>query len=180
MVEATFLDAVKSVPIVTQEQAQEYVEFLVELIEQKTEKGLSEILLIDSLTAAHEREAKLQLAYDELETRVAERTAELQRANESLEESEQRFRVALIGTPIIVFNQDLNLRYTWIYNAEGYADQPVVGKTDADLFPLEDAMRLTALKRRVMATGLLTREEVSVTVGARTSFYDMTLDRYWG
>lgn len=179
-VEVTFLDAIKSAPIVTQEQAQEYVEFLVDLIEQKTEKGLSEILLINSLTAAYEREAKLQLAYDELETRVAERTAELQRANESLQESEQRFRVALIGTPIIVFNQDLNLRYTWIYNAEGYADQPVVGKTDADLFPLEDAMRLTALKQRVMATGLLTREEVSVTVGARTNFYDMTLDPLLG
>lgn len=179
-VEATFLDAVKSVPFVTQEQAQVYVEFLVELIEQKTEKGLSEILLIDSLTAAHEREAKLQLAYEELETRVAERTAELQQANESLQESEQRFRVALIGTPIIVFNQDLNLRYTWIYNAEGYADQPVVGKTDADLFSSEDAMRLTALKRRVMETRLLTREEVSVTVGARTNFYDMTLDPLLG
>lgn len=175
-VEATFLEAVKSMPILTQQQAQGYVEFLVELIEQKAEKGLSEMLLIDSLTAAHEREAKLQLAYEDLEARVAERTAELQRANESLQENEQRFRVALIGTPIIVFNQDLNLRYTWIYNAEGYADQPVVGKTDADLFPSEDAMRLTALKRRVMATGLLTREEVSVTVGARTNFYDMTLD----
>jgi signal transduction histidine kinase len=52
----------------------------------------------------------------------------------------------------------------------------VIGKTDADLFSAEDAMRLTALKRRVMAAGLLTREEVSVTVGTRTSFYDMTLD----
>lgn len=174
--EATFLEEVKRVPIVTQEQAQGYVEFLVELIEQKTEKGLSERLLIDSLAAAQEREAKLQRAYEELETRVAERTAALQRANESLQESEQRFRVALIGTPIVVFNQDLDLRYTWIYNAEGYSDQPVVGKTDADLFSAEDAMRLTALKRRVMAAGLLTREEVSVTVGARTSFYDMTLD----
>ncbi len=132
--------------------------------------------LIESLAASQEREAKLQRAYDELEARFLERTEELQRANEALQESEQRFRVALIGTPIIVFNQDLDLRYTWIYNAEGYANEPVVGKTDADLFSPEDDMRLTALKRRVMATGLLTREEVSVTVGAKTNFYDMTLD----
>ena len=132
--------------------------------------------LIESLVAAQEQKAKLQQAYDELETRVLERTEELQRTNESLQESEQRFRVALIGTPIIVFNQDLDLRYTWIYNAESYADRTVLGKTDADLFSPEDAKRLTALKQRVMATGLLTREEVSVTVGGRTNFYDMTLD----
>lgn len=131
---------------------------------------------IESLAASQEREAKLQRAYEELEARFLQRTEELQRANEALQESEQRFRVALIGTPIIVFNQDLDLRYTWIYNAESYASQPVIGKTDADLFAVEDAMRLTALKRRVIATGLLTREEVSVTVGAKTNFYDMTLD----
>ena len=132
--------------------------------------------LIESLAASQEREAKLQRAYDELEARFLERTEELQRANEALQESEQRFRVALLGTPIIVFNQDLDLRYTWIYNAESYANQPVVGKTDADLFSPEDGMRLTALKRRVMAAGLLTREEVSVTLNGRTHFYDMTLD----
>jgi len=174
--EITYLESVKTVPIVTEVQAQGYVEFLVRLIEQLAQKGWNELRLMDDLAAAHEREAKLQRAYDELETRVLERTEQLQKANESLQESEQRFRVALIGTPIVVFNQDLDLRYTWIYNAENYADQPVVGKTDADLFSAEDALRLTALKRRVMAAGLLTREEVSVTVGARTSFYDMTLD----
>jgi signal transduction histidine kinase len=70
----------------------------------------------------------------------------------------------------------LDLRYTWIYNPQNYADQPVVGKTDAELFPPEDAQRLAALKKRVMAAGLLTREEVSLTVGGRTLFYDMTLD----
>ncbi len=132
--------------------------------------------LLESLAASQEREAKLQRAYDELEARFLERTEELQRANEALQESEQRFRVALIGTPIIVFNQDLDLRYTWIYNAHSYAHQPVIGKTDADLFSAEDAARLTSLKRRVMAAGLLTREEVSVTVDGRMNFYDMTLD----
>ena len=171
-----YLEKLKRLPIVNEEQAQNYVEFLVQLIQDMARKGLDEKRLIESLTALQEREKKLQRAYDESETRISQRTEELQKANEALQESEQRFRVALIGTPIIVFNQDLDLRYTWIYNAQSYADQPVVGKTDADLFAAEDAMRLTALKRRVMAAGLLTREEVSVTVGVRTNFYDMTLD----
>jgi signal transduction histidine kinase/PAS domain-containing protein len=174
--ETVYLDKVKRVPVVTEDQAQSYVEFLVQLIQSLAKSGLDEKQLIESLTASQERQAKLQRAYDDSETRILQRTEELQRANEALQESEQRFRVALIGTPIIVFNQDLDLRYTWIYNAESYAKQPVIGKTDADLFSAEDAMRLTALKRRVMAAGLLTREEVSVTVGTRTNFYDMTLD----
>jgi PAS domain S-box-containing protein len=139
-------------------------------------KERDEMRLIASLAASQEREAKLQSAYDELKARFLQRTEELQQANEALQESEQRFRVALIDTPIVVFNQDLDLRYTWIYNPQNYAQQPVVGKTDADLFSPEDAMPLTALKRRVMAAGLLTREEVSVTVDERTYFYDMTLD----
>lgn len=139
-------------------------------------KNRNGMRLTANLAASQEREAKLQSAYDELKARFLQRTEDLQRANEALQESEQRFRVALIDTPIIVFNQDLDLRYTWIYNVQSYANQPVVGKTDADLFSAEDAMRLTALKRRVIATGLLTREEVSVTVNERTNFYDMTLD----
>jgi signal transduction histidine kinase len=168
--EATkYLEALQRLPILTAEQAQSYAEFLVQVLQRMAEKGLNEIRLI-------ERETKLQSAYSEIETMLLKKTEELQSVSEALQEGEQRFKVALIDTPIVVFNQDLDLRYTWIYNAQSYADQPVIGKTDADLFSAEDAMRLTALKRRVMAAGLLTREEVSVTVGTRTSFYDMTLD----
>ena len=32
----------------------------------------------------------------------------------ALRQSEERFRVALKASPVVVFNQDLNLRYTWI------------------------------------------------------------------
>jgi signal transduction histidine kinase len=130
----------------------------------------------ETTAAAQARLEKLQQSYHELEARIRERTEELEQANAALQESEQRFRVALVNTPVVVFNQDLDLRYTWIYNPQHYAEQPIVGKTDAELFSPEDALRLTALKKRVIAAGLLTREEVSLTVGRRTSFYDMTLD----
>lgn len=172
---ATF-EKLKRVPIVTEAHAQSYVEFVAQLIQDMAKMGLNENQLVERLKAAQDREADLQRAYNTLEARILNRTEELQRANEALQEGEQRFRIALIDTPIVVFNQDLDLRYTWIYNAESYADQPVVGKTDTDLFAPQDAMRLTALKRRVMAAGLLTREEVSMTVGTRTNFYDMTLE----
>ena len=110
--QTTELEKVKRVPIVTEEQAQGYVEFLVQLIQGMAKMGLNQKRLIESLTASQGREAKLQSAFDELETRILERTEELQKANEALQEGEQRFRVALIDTPIVVFNQDLDLRYT--------------------------------------------------------------------
>ena len=35
-------------------------------------------------------------------------------AEEALRQSEERFRVALKNAPVVVFNQNLELRYTWI------------------------------------------------------------------
>src|SRR5690606_11667722 len=123
------------------------------------EQRVAILQLQERLSLSQSQEEKLQGAYEEIESRILERTEELQRTNKSLQESEQRFRVALVDTPIIVFNQDRDLRYTWVYNLKGYTDQSIIGKTDADLYSVEDAARLTALKRRVMAAGLLTREE---------------------
>ncbi|OQY91565.1 MAG: hypothetical protein B6D39_06325 [Anaerolineae bacterium UTCFX2] len=174
--EAPFLQAAQEAPVVSEAQAAGYIALLVQLVQRLAEKGLSELRLTASIADAQARQEKTQQVYHELETRVRERTEELERVNLALQESEQRFRVALIDTPVVVFHQDPDLRYSWIYNPQNYAHQPIIGKTDADLFSAEDALRLEALKKRVMTTGLLTREEVAITGDAGTSFYDMTLD----
>jgi PAS domain S-box-containing protein len=171
-----YLSAIKQEPVIAQEQVCRYLEFLAQLLDSSVKKGLDRLRLNEALSGLQAQETELQSAYQELQSRIQNRTEELQKTNKSLQESEQRFRVALIDTPIIVFNQDHDLRYTWVYNLQGYSEESVIGKTDADLYSPEDAARLTALKRRVMAAGLLTREEVSVTVAGQTSYYDMTLD----
>jgi len=171
-----YLQAVRQMPVVAEDQVCSHMDFLTQVLQHTLEKRVGVLRLGEALSASQAREAKLQGAYQELESRIQDRTEELQRTNRSLQESEQRFRVALIDTPIVVFNQDLDLRYTWVYNLQGYPEESILGKTDADLYSAEDAARLTALKRRVMAAGLLTREEVSVTIGSRTTYYDMTLD----
>ena len=57
------------------------------------------------------------------------------RAEESLRQSEQRFRIALAGSPIKIFNQDRDLRYTWVYNLqEGWREEDFLGKTDEQVF----------------------------------------------
>lgn len=174
--EEAYLEAARGVPVVTEEQVEAYLEFLGELIQRLAEKGLNQLRVKGTIRDAQEHQEKLRQAYHELEARFQEKTEELERSNAALQESDQRFRIALVDTPVVVFNQDLDLRYTWIFNPQNYADQPIVGKTDMELYSPEDAMRLTALKKRVIAAGLLTREEVSMTVGGQTYFYDMTLE----
>ena len=39
-----------------------------------------------------------------------------QRGDRALRASEDRFRVALLGSPLVVFSQDKELRHTWAYN----------------------------------------------------------------
>ncbi|MFM2062852.1 MAG: hypothetical protein RLZZ507_2522 [Cyanobacteriota bacterium] len=98
-------------------------------------------------------------------------------AEEALRYSEERFRIALNNSPIVVFNQDLNLRYTWIYNpALGYKVEDVVGKLDTDLFLAKDAEKLETWKRQVIETGQGIREEI--VIGTEDNFicYVLTID----
>jgi PAS domain S-box-containing protein len=96
---------------------------------------------------------------------------------EALRESEERFRVALKTSPAVVFNQDRDLRYTWVYNpSRGYSVDGVVGKTDAELLSADDAVRLTRIKGRVIETGIGAREEVELTSGGVRNVYDMNIE----
>ncbi|MCH7811617.1 MAG: PAS domain S-box protein, partial [Chloroflexi bacterium] len=102
---------------------------------------------------------------------------ERKRAEETLRESEERFRVSLMNSPVAVFNQDSDLRYTWIHNpVPGFTVEGILGKTDADLLPAEEASRLTAIKRQVLHSGVGTREEIQATVSAQSLFHDLTIE----
>ena len=96
---------------------------------------------------------------------------------EAVVESEERFRVALKTSPVVLFNQGCDLRYTWIYNpSRGYSVDEVEGKTDAELLSAEDAERLTRIKRRVIETGISAREEVELTSGGIRNVYDLNIE----
>ncbi|MDZ7956929.1 MAG: response regulator [Aulosira sp. DedQUE10] len=102
---------------------------------------------------------------------------ERQRIEDALRQSEERFRVALKNSPIFVFNQDLELRYTWVYNpAFGFTAEEMLGKRDSELIPLESAHHLTAMKLGVLVTGVGTRDEVSITTRQGIRYYDLTVE----
>ncbi len=98
-------------------------------------------------------------------------------AEESARESEERFRVALKTSPVVLFSQDRDLRYTWVYNpSRGFSVDEVLGKTDAEFLSAEDAERLTRIKRRVIETGISARKEVELTSGGLRNVYDLNIE----
>ena len=99
-------------------------------------------------------------------------------AAEALRISEQRYRAALKGPSIAVFEQDLDLRYTWIDKpALGYSAQELIGRTDFDLFEnAEDTAALVAMKRRVIETGVGLRQEVPVRHHGDVRFFDLSVE----
>ncbi|MBH8565365.1 response regulator [Nostoc sp. CENA67] len=102
---------------------------------------------------------------------------ERQQVENALRQSEERFRVAFKNSPIFVFNQDKELRYTWVYNSiSGWTSEDMLGKHDFDLMPAKDAERLTAIKHSVLTSGIGTREEICITTSYGTRYYDLTVE----
>ncbi|MEE4136908.1 MAG: chemotaxis protein CheB [Desulforhopalus sp.] len=99
------------------------------------------------------------------------------RYQEALRVNEERLRIALKAASISVFNQDLNLRYTWVHNPyPGYTEEQIIGKTDADLLPGQEAAALTAIKQQVLENGIGARQNVRTTLAGNTVVYDLTVE----
>lgn len=132
---------------------------------------------ITDISDRKQAEEALKYLNQTLEDQVTQRTADLETANEALRYAEERFRIALKNSPIVVFNQDLDLRYTWIYNpALGYEAEAVIGKCDSDLFAPEDAQKLSNIKQQVLELQTSLREEVIITDRGDLKCYDLTVD----
>ncbi|KOP23311.1 ATPase [Hapalosiphon sp. MRB220] len=102
---------------------------------------------------------------------------ERQRIEEALRQSEERFRVALKNSPIVVFNQDKELRYTWVYNTyPGFINEEILGKQDLDLIAVADGKQLFDIKQRVLSTGIGTRKEVSIKTAQGIRYFDLTIE----
>ena len=121
-------------------------------------------------------ETEIALARETLER--AWQAVERARAEEALRLTTERFELALKGSPVVLFCQDLDLRYTWIYNpALGYDASEVVGKFDTDIFErAEDAAATEAIKRDVIRTGIAKRGEFLIHSEGVDRYYDLLVD----
>lgn len=116
----------------------------------------------------HATVEQLEVIKSELEKIVDARTASLQEINAQLLQeitlhkttelallkSQERFRVALEHSQVMVFNSDKEGKYTWVHNTQaGFGNQHVLGKTDAELLPQTEAGHIRQLKCTVFETG---------------------------
>ncbi len=118
--------------------------------------------------------AELKAARDELELKVAERTRELERAN-------QRFELALANSGITMFQQDAELRYVWMHNPpERMTVDDVIGKTDAEILPADAAEAVIGLKREAMEAGERREREMLVAFPQGGHWYDLRVEPFAG
>jgi PAS domain S-box-containing protein len=125
------------------------------LLREKGERELRE----RNRTADQLRDLKLAL-----ETQVADlrNLQELNRMNE------ERFRMAACGDNITLYEQDAELRYTWLYPLRS-DNAGSLGLSDGQVYDGSAGAMLECWKREVMATGLPQRREftTSAELGAR-------------
>jgi PAS domain S-box-containing protein len=102
------------------------------------------------------------------------------RAESALRESEGRFRLALRSRAVVVFQQDMELRYVWVYPQDPAFDQHNIGRTDAELLPPDEAEALTRLKRRVLETGKSRHELIHASLpGGQRRAYDLFVEPWY-
>jgi PAS domain S-box-containing protein len=108
---------------------------------------------------------------------VARDITEQRQTQEALRLSEERFRVALKNAPVVVFSHDLRLRYTWMNSPNlAVATENYLGRTDAEVFPGEQGVRLTAIKAEVLRTGVDSHDEITVTFMGERRYLDLTVE----
>lgn len=102
---------------------------------------------------------------------------ERKRAEAAARETKERLMLALRNAPIVLFQQDRELRYTWIYQPrENFSEDDIIGKTDADLLPPEDAAKLMVEKKKVLDTGELLHTIMSCRIKDRMVSYALTIE----
>jgi signal transduction histidine kinase len=115
---------------------------------------------------------------------VARQRDRLTAANQRLGQRESEFRlrdeqlrIALADSPIFVFNQDRDLRFTWLYNAPFEGDAAgLIGKVDAAIYPEEVAAALTTLKRAVLEAGVGLRQDLSLVADGQAHDLDVKIE----
>ena len=119
-------------------------------------------------------EAEIALAQETLD-RVWH-AVERARTEEDLRLTTERFQLALKGSPVTLYCQDLDLRYTWISNPQ-LASTPSVGKLPGEVFErAEDAAASEAIKREVLSSGRSRRQEFAVQSRGAERIYDLLVD----
>ena len=96
------------------------------------------------------------------------------KVEDTLRESEERFRLALRNTPVSVAAQDCDLKYIWAYNQRNASPNQIIGKLDKDIFSMQEAVYLDKIKQRVLKENIELREQSWFNMPSGRIFLDFT------
>ncbi|MDB5865091.1 MAG: Two-component regulatory system protein containing hybrid kinase and response regulator domain [Betaproteobacteria bacterium] len=152
-----------------------YVEVNVAPITSADQALLGGVMVVRDVSLRRQNEQALRHAYSELDRRVAERTAELERANAALHESLALLRGVTESTPDLIIVKDGSGRVVMANPAQvkaiGKPESEIVGHTEREFVgDDEHTARIMENDRRVMSSGRIERIEEAMTgpEGART------------
>ncbi len=124
--------------------------------------------LQEEVVARNKAVADLEAIRTDLERRVEQRAREVVRIMDN-------FETTLRGSSVTVFQQDVDLRYTWIHNTRApYTSTDYIGRRDVDVLPAETAALVIPAKEEAMRTGEKVHVEVPVHRNNVTVWYDLT------
>ncbi len=97
---------------------------------------------------------------------------------DALRESKRRLQLIVDNSPDLVFEQDTQLRLTWISRMSDLL-QPnqLIGKADRDFVGAEEAQRLAEIKNRVMRSGAPEKFECGLEYGGRWFDFELIAQR---
>lgn len=127
-------------------------------------RTLGSVLVMSDVSELQKNERTLRIAYAELDTRVAERTAALQQANTALHETLALFRGVTENTPDMIFVKDLQGRMLMAnpatVKALSRSEVDIIGRDAVELVSGSDwARREIEHDRRVLSSGEIERAE---------------------
>lgn len=105
--------------------------------------------------------------------------AMLRESEHRLRLSEQRYRLALSGSPVAVWECDTDLRFTFVDKALPPVADPaqIIGKRDDEILPFDSVSELVAIKKRVLASGAGERREISIKTPNKVFHFEVVVER---
>jgi PAS domain-containing protein len=85
-------------------------------------------------------------------------------------------RLAVEGSPLVLYTMDRSLRYTWVLNNQvGLdGDDEVIGRTDEELFGHDVGRELSRINRRALS-GVRVRARVDLELAAGPATVDLSV-----
>lgn len=176
--------------IIDSQQNEVWLETIKSPIFDESGKAIGTIGIARDITKRKRMEDALHNAYDKMEQRVKQRTAELEKANERLkmevkeriqtENELKKFQFALESAHDAIFYKDLESRYV-IANkktleAFGLSKEEIIGKNDYDLMPnLEEARKNIEDDQTVFRTGKPTEAVKHISGAHGNEFWFQTI-----